>query len=126
MTTESNAIHCQTHFLYTANIPGATWIWDRYSVSSPNPWQTVKFKNYIGIPGVPLAGTLLMASDNNSSATINGQASGCQGASYSAGTEKKCNILPLLVSGINSAEFIVTNQGGDAGLLYSIEIIISI
>ena len=126
MLIESNAIPCQTHPLWSANIPGATWIWDRYSVSSPGSWQTVRFRNDFGIPGVPLAVTLTIASDNNSSLTINGQNPGCEGAAFYAGTEKTCSLLPFLVSGINSIVFIVTNQGGDAGLLYSIEIITSI
>ena len=126
MPIEGNAVPCVTTPLWTANIPGATWIWDRYSVSSPGSWQTVRFRNDFGIPGVPLAVTLTIASDNNSSLTINGQNPGCEGAAFYAGTEKTCSLLPFLVSGINSIVFIVTNQGGDAGLLYSIEIITSI
>ena len=126
MQTESNAVHCETHPAWTKNIPGATWIWDRYNVSTLTTRQTLKFRSYIGIPGVPLAVTLTIACDNSCSATINGKNSGCQGASYSDGSVKKCNLLPFLVSGINTAEFIVTNYEGHAGLLYMIEIITSI
>ena len=84
------------------------------------------FKTYIGIPGVPLAGTLRIACDDICSVTINGQNSGCQGASFSPGTEKNCSLLPFLVSGINTVLFSVTNKGGAAGLLYLIEIITTI
>ena len=84
------------------------------------------FKTQIGIPGVPLAGTLRIACDNLCSATINGQNPGCQGASYYPGSEKNCNLLPFLVTGVNTVLFSVTNQGGPAGLLYLIEIISTI
>ena len=126
MPIESNAVPCETNGAWTANIPGATWIWDRYSVSNPNIWQTVKFRTLIGIEGIPLVATLRIASDNNSSVSINGKNPGCEGAWYNSGSEKNCSLLPYLVAGINTAEFVVTNTGGPAGLLYLIEITTSI
>ena len=126
MPIEGNAVPCVTTPLWTANIPGATWIWDIYLVSSPGTWQTVRFRNDFGIPGIPLVVTLTIASDNNSSVTINGKNPGCEGAQHTSGSEKRCSLLPFLVSEINSLLIFVTNQGGHAGLLYSIEITTSI
>ena len=80
----------------------------------------------IGIPGVPLAGTLRIASDDSSNVNINGENPGCQGASFKAGTERNCSLLPYLVTGLNTVLFSVSNIGGVAGLLYSIEIICTI
>ena len=126
MPIEGNAVHCQTDPAWIANIPGATWIWDRYSVSNLNTEQIAIFRTEIAIPGVPLAVTLRIASDNNSNVTINGKNPGCQGAWFNAGSEKNCSLLPFLVSGINSVVFTVISSGGPAGLLYSIEVITSI
>ena len=122
MPIESNAVHCQTDSAWTAIIPGATWIWDRYTVSNPNISQTVIFRTEFGIPGIPLAATLAIASDNNSTVSINGKNPGCLYARHVFGSEKYCSLLPFLVSGINTVIFAVTNTEGPAGLLYSIEI----
>ena len=121
-SNEIKAIECQVDPGWTAQIAGAKWIWDTYSLSTSKLWKTLVFKNRFAIPGIPSAATLRIASDNNSSVTINGNDAGCSGASFGKGYEKDCNILPYLNFGMNIALFTVTNQGGSGGLLYLIDI----
>jgi hypothetical protein len=123
MLSQGQAVHCWVHPAWTASIPGATWIWDRFTVSNPGIQQTVYYKVQFYIPGVPSAGTLRIAADDIYTVTVNGQGVGCIGASFTAGSERQCNVYPYLVAGMNTAQFSVTNTGGGpAGLLYKFDL----
>ena len=123
MLSQGQAVHCWVSPAWTASIPGATWIWDRFTVSNPSIQQTVYYKVQFFIPGVPSAGTLRIAADDIYTVTVNGQNPGCAGASFSAGTERNCNVYPYLVAGMNTAQFTATNTGGGpAGLLYKFDL----
>ena len=121
---EFNAVPAIKFSGWTAKIPGATWIWDK---STTTGYRKADFRLQFALPGVPKSGNLVVATDDNLlSATVNGNDSGCKGSSYKSGTEKNCNVLSYLVSGMNTIIFKVESTIGEAGLLYGLNISISI
>lgn len=125
MLSQGQAVSCYTPSTWNAQIPGATWIWDKYLVSNPSISQTVYFKVQFYIPGVPSGGILQVAADDYLTVTVNGLSVGCDGAGFTISAQKTCNVLPYLIAGMNTAQFSVRNNGGasspysnPAGLLY--------
>ena len=79
---EKNAVHCPVLSFWTNNISGATWIWDTIVKVNTGIYYSVMFKTQIGIPGVPLSGTLRIACDDICSATINVKIQGAKERHY--------------------------------------------
>ena len=109
---------------WTARIPEAIWIWDKLSGHNP---ITNTFKTQFAIPGSPSYGKLHIAFDDIlESVIVNNKDSGCKFSSYMDGSEKICDILPYLVHGINTVYFTVKNEHLNGGLLYLMNISITI
>jgi hypothetical protein len=117
--------------LWTANIPGATWIWDSNVVTQPTANQTVHFKKTFDVPGTVKAAILTIATDNDGNFSINSQRNPSwktSDLSYEAATS--FNITNTILSGNNIVRFNVTNIGqagstyesNPAGLLYNLSI----
>ena len=98
---------------WTANIPGAIWIWDSESVTDPSIDQTVYYVKEFFIPGVPLTASFTVSGDNRIWTYLNGESFGCDSldGSWFAGTEKTCNALSKVKYGVNVLNITVTNIG---------------
>jgi len=116
---------------WTASIPGATWIWDNYTVSNPAENQTVQFKREFSIPGTVKDAILKIATDNDGKFSINSKTSASwvtSDLSYYAATS--FNVTNVIAKGSNLIHFNVTNIGiagstpelNPAGLLYNLTI----
>ena len=116
---------------WTASIPGATWIWDNYTVSNPAENQTVQFKRPFSIPGTVKDAILTIATDNDGKFSINSK-SDASWATSDMSYEKAVsfNVSNVIASGSNLVLFNVTNigiagsnpQSNPAGLLYNLTI----
>ena len=117
--------------LWTADIPGATWIWDNYTVSSPTTNQLVQFKRTFSVPGNVVSASLAIATDNNGTFSINSKTDPSwvtSTTSYSAATN--FNVTSEVMNGNNifTANVLNIGQAGTdaeqnpAGLLYNITI----
>lgn len=116
---------------WTASVPGATWVWDAAQVSSPTTSQTVTFTDYFIIPCAVVSASLVVASDNSLTTTINGTPVTCPNNSLGTyGAAVTCDISQFISSGVNTIQFVVQNIGfagatyltNPAGIIYSINI----
>ena len=116
---------------WTADIPGATWIWDNYTVSSPTTNQLVQFKRTFSVPGNVVSANLAIATDNNGTFAMNSRTDPSwvtSTTSYSAATN--FNVTGEVINGSNifTANVLNIGQAGTdaeqnpAGLLYNISI----
>ena len=79
------------------------------------------------VPGKVLSGLLHIAFDDYLlSVNVNSQNTACSFFSYSNGSEKICDITSFLESGMNNIFFKVQDVGGHAGLLYLLNISITV
>jgi len=102
-------------WVWYASIQDAQWIW------SANNEDDVSFGIKLELNRLPSTATLKVAVDDYAYVFINGQMiSAC--TPYGFQSVVTCNILPFLVIGYNSIRFAATDTGGDAGLLFRIEI----
>ncbi|MBP6857750.1 MAG: DUF642 domain-containing protein [Candidatus Pacebacteria bacterium] len=120
---------------WTANIPGATWIWATDPVESPtNDADLTKvFTKTFSIVGTPTSGNLEVAADNSYTVKVNGTSVPVVFAenNFQTGTQDSYDVSSLLISGINTLEISVTNWEinqdanpavNPAGLLYKLSI----
>ncbi|MDP2788462.1 MAG: peptidoglycan-binding domain-containing protein [bacterium] len=123
------------HPAWTANIPGATWIWATDPVESPtNDVDLTKtFTRTFIILGAPTSGTLDVAADNHYTAKVNGNTVPVvfDENNFELATQDSYDVSTFLLGGLNTIEIKVTNQevGQDpdpvnnpAGLLYKLTV----
>ena len=117
---------------WTANIPGAVWLWRDAQVADPTQPATVSFRRTFQIPpsATKVGGTLQVAGDDDYVCTLNGgtvaQHSGPGGASKVTAA----NLGGVVVVGNNELICTVTNKGvpgsnwqtNPAGLLFGIDL----
>ena len=123
---------------WSANIPGAIWIWDSEPVSNPSIDQTVYYVKEFFVPGVALSASFTVSGDNRIWTYLNGESFGCDNTSGSwwAGSEKTCNALSKIKYGLNVLNITVTNEGNSgqtpgtgvnpAGALYKLSLTVRI
>ena len=76
---------------------------------------------------MPISGLLRIAFDDVIiSLTVNGNNPGCNFSNYSYGTERNCSVSNQIVPGLNTVLISIKNYGGNAGLLYMIDISMTI
>ena len=97
---------------WTANIPGAIWIWDSESVTDPTIVQTVHYFKEFFIPSVPLTASFTVSGDNKIWTYLNGESFGCDNldGSWWAGSEKTCDALSKVNYGLNVLNITVVNN----------------
>lgn len=121
------------HTAWTANIPGATWIWKSPFVENPTANETYTFKKTFLVEDVDTA-TLDVAADNSYEVFINGVSiyADANENNFAAGTQDSDIDVSgdLIEGGLNSIEVRVRNwaQGGGtaqsnpAGALYKLTV----
>jgi hypothetical protein len=114
---------------WTANIPGATWIWNTSAVTDPRHDQAFTFVREFNWTGDVESAALVIASDNSYWATLNGMTIGSSFLSSSYSSAKTHSVSRTAIKqGKNTLRVTVTNFGGNgralntAGLLYKLEI----
>jgi hypothetical protein len=115
---------------WSANIPGATWIWDNASLLNSGNYQYCKFFSYFEVVGVVKSVTLDLAADCMAFAFINGIPTRCSSQTNSAtlATQLNCDVTHLVSSGMNLLTVRVTNMvrtgssDGYSGVLYKLTI----
>jgi peptidoglycan hydrolase-like protein with peptidoglycan-binding domain len=123
----------QVHEAWTANIPGAQWIWGENPVNTPESDLTESFFDVFTIVGTPTGGTLDIAADNSYVVKLNGIEVGADAGESNfnvAGQDSIAIPANKFVIGENILEITVKNwaqQGGNAqsnpaGLLYKLTI----
>jgi hypothetical protein len=114
---------------WIAIIPGASWIWDNYSVSNSLIDQTVQFTRTFDVPGNVVSAYLTMATDNNGVFAVNSNSmpSWNTTSNYNIPLPPIFNITNSVYSGNNLIAFSVLNIGmgsswntNPAGLLYNL------
>ena len=114
---------------WTAEIPGATWIWSERIPSDQDNATTVLFLKNFFIPGGVIDGSVQIAADHSGWVWVNNQETQCsrEEASFSLYSQFTCWIADYLVPGMNTIKFSVTNPGrsspeefNPAGLLYKL------
>jgi uncharacterized repeat protein (TIGR01451 family) len=122
---------------WTANIPGATWIWKSYLVVNPSVNDSTTFTKTFTLSSTSLAdlssASLMINADNSFIADLNGVQVGADGTefNYYIQNEHTYNVVPNLHVGVNTLSFTVENfaapagtspQLNPAGLLYKLDI----
>ena len=118
---------------WTANIPGATWIWNAFHVADPVNGEILTFTKDFTITGTPTVGSITIASDDNYRATMNGSefANISDINNFTSGNEDIYDVTSQLHSGINTLTITVSNiatgdvnpEDNPAGLLYKINLV---
>ncbi|NTV22232.1 MAG: hypothetical protein HGB03_01515 [Candidatus Yonathbacteria bacterium] len=140
VSDESDMTDAETHavpafvsplWTATANIPGATWIWNALNPLNPGQEETVTFTKHITIPGTITGASITIATDDTYQAFINGHFIGNSNTldNYTAGNEDFYDITSLVQSGDNELSIVVLNMSGNpdptlnpAGLRYRLNI----
>ena len=120
-----------TNARWTAQIPGATWIWTEYLLSDPINDTFAHFTRTVVIPpgAVGVQATLIVSADNSYTIAVNGAPAGASPIETNYFSTLSYDIGALLAPGINTVEFDVHNwaqAGGTptsnpAGLLYKLQ-----
>lgn len=117
------------HPSWTANIPGATWVWVTDKVQNPTGTETNTFVDTFTVTS-PSAATLTVAADNQFVLFVNGDQVDSQLDENNFSSENTYDITSKLVSGENEIKFVVTNmpldggtyQSNPAGVLYRLDL----
>ena len=118
---------------WTASIPGATWIWgtNPAATSSTAIAQTQTFDRFFNWNGTIATATLMVASDNSHSETINGVATSSDSGefNYTAAGQDQYDVTSAVHTGSNHLQFSVTNFARNltwaenpGGLLYKLHL----
>ena len=121
------------HPSWTANIPGATWIWSSYYVDDPLVVDTKNFVKTFDVSNTANieSGSITMAADNTYKLFVNGSLVAEDLTEFNYYTEKTFDLKPYLVNGGNTVSFEITNitnplaqtkESNPAGLLYRIDV----
>jgi hypothetical protein len=114
---------------WSAEIPGATWIWSERIPSDQDNDTTVVFQKNFFIPGGVIEGSVEIAADHSVWVWVNNLETSCfrEESSCSLYSQFSCWITDHLVPGMNTIKFSVTNPGrsdpemfNPAGLLYKL------
>ena len=118
------------HPAWTANIPGAAWIWNHFFVADPTNGETITFTKTINVSGTPTAATITIAADNTYEASMNGVQFGASADAnnFEAGTQDTYPVT--LHHGANLLSITAHNlawptndpQTNPAGLLYKLDV----
>ncbi|MFH0863112.1 MAG: putative metal-binding motif-containing protein [Candidatus Altiarchaeota archaeon] len=114
---------------WSANIPGASWIWTTHYVQNPGANEIVAFQRDIVVPGQVLSARAIVAADNAFAIYLNSALVGEKAGEYNYNLTATFN-LSGLANGSNSIEFTVVNFGlngstsetNPAGLLYRVDV----
>jgi hypothetical protein len=134
---EGNAVATWMHSGWTANIPGATWIWEAFKVLDPSVDTTKIFTKTFNIVGNPISATLDVAADNSYNVSVNANSNVFSDASENNfGSADSYNPLSYLTTGSNTISFEVKNwaytgtnpdisddEENPAGLLYKLHVV---
>jgi uncharacterized repeat protein (TIGR01451 family) len=99
---------------WTANIPGATWIWSTDPVQNPGVTETKTFTKKFTVGGTATSGSLDIASDNYYKVWVNGVLVGEEQTdenNFQSGTQDHYDVTSLLKSGENTITIEGTNKG---------------
>ncbi|MDX1766080.1 MAG: hypothetical protein R3313_03965, partial [Candidatus Saccharimonadales bacterium] len=117
------------HPAWTADIPGATWIWGDDPVVDSTVDETQTFVKTFGWNGPVDSAVLDLASDNYHEVYLNGSYVGGDSAenNFQLATQDWYDLSPYVETGENTLEIVVTNKGvsnssprsNPAGLLYA-------
>ncbi|HSE34661.1 MAG TPA: immunoglobulin-like domain-containing protein, partial [Candidatus Paceibacterota bacterium] len=117
---------------WTAMIPGATWIWKTFFVSTPSINETTIFEKAFAIDRPVATATLAIAADNSYEITLNGTPFAADLGEYNYRESGKdiYDFASALASGTNTLRISVKNwgipgssaQSNPAGLLYRLEV----
>ena len=102
------------HSAWTANIPGATWIWSTDPISDTTITDTETFIKTFNVTGTPDSGTLDIASDNFYKVWVNDVFVGEEQTNennFQLATQDNYNVTSLLVNGSNTIKIEATNKG---------------
>ncbi len=121
------------HPYWTANIPGATWIWKTFFTSTPTQQEVYTFERIFNINSEVESATLVVAADNSYVLYVNGLKIGEDAGEFNYRDEQKdtFDLKNVLQPGINKIEFSVKNWGvadsdsqtNPAGLLYKLTVV---
>lgn len=129
--TGNNAVATWAHHpAWTANIPGATWIWKTYYVENPTQDEIYTFRKKFTWNGTVSSATLDLATDNSHKVYLNGTLVAQGFDSFRNTTQKQYNVTGAIRQGENILDIEVKNwalanstpQTNPAGLLYKLRI----
>ena len=132
MVGEGYAELTYVHAAWTADIPGASWIWATELVENPMETETYNFTRTFDVNGVVSLATLDIATDNTYRVYLNGEFVGedLNENNFQLATQDQHDVTSFMVMGENTLVVEVTNigvqgstpQGNPAGLLYKLTI----
>jgi hypothetical protein len=133
--TNTYAVAITAHENWTAEIDGATWIWEAATVADPQATTTRTFVETFTIASAT-SGMIDVAADNGYLLYVNGtlvadRSEPLYPNNFQTHTQNDYNILPYLVNGTNTVEVVVTNTAtpgsnsinNPAGALFKIEVV---
>jgi hypothetical protein len=131
-TGSAPAVATWTHPVWSASIPGATWIWNSYYVSLPAEGETVDFSREFNIEGTVTSAALDIATDNTYSVSVNGTLIGSSADldNFRLGTQDHYDVTQLTDNSVNTLTASVNNPYWNttdptvnpAGLLYKLSV----
>ena len=117
---------------WTANIPGAEWIWDTWLEDTPQPGGVVQLARTIDVPWYATVTSvqLVMSADNSYEIEVDGLPAGGSPIETNYFGEQSYDLTPLFGPGANQIVWTVDNwsqYGGNAytnpgGLLYRLDV----
>jgi uncharacterized repeat protein (TIGR01451 family) len=133
----SFAVATYSSSMWTASIPGATWIWNTYLVSNPTQNDTESFTKTFNISATSTVSSanLVVGADNSYTVFVNGVQVGSDNTEFNYLDQNKhtFNISSFIHTGNNTLTFVVKNwgvagsnaQSNPAGLIYKLTINLS-
>ena len=131
LSTGGNAVATFIPYSWTADIPGATWVWNAFHVADPVNGETLTLTRTFTVAGTPSGvSTLLLAADDNYVLTLNGNvvATVTELNNYTSTTSDTYNVSSYLQHGVNTLVVTIQNEAmgiddaevNPAGLLYKL------
>ncbi|OMJ85016.1 hypothetical protein SteCoe_13736 [Stentor coeruleus] len=107
---------------WNTNLMDANWIWD-INLNTAAGFGVVTKHFYI--PGTPNSGTFRIAADNRFTTYLNNLDANCKSTydtTFSTVDGILCNVKSYLRSGLNVLVVSVENTGGNAGVMFKLEV----
>ena len=130
VASQTNAVAVYAPGFWTANIPGAIWIWDSPYISDSTVEQTIIVTKDFTIPGIPATAFLDIAVDNYATVTINGKSihgsNTFTGFSSAVHWDVQQYLTPgnnvIVIKATNTASLGSTDKTNPGGLKYKITV----
>ncbi len=132
--SNTNAVaNSYIHPNWQASVPGATWIWQTATITTPTVDTTRTFVETFTVNN-PTSASVVVAADNGYAVYLNGDLvvdNLAVGDNFGSGQQDTLNLMPFIDNGANTLKFVVKNYGvagsnfksNPAGLRFKVDVV---